>query len=286
MLLQNGAEIDALGGDLVATPLQWAARNGFIYVIQLLIEWGADPTIRDSQGYNSLHLVTHSSGVMPLLYLLNLPDQDDEISSGSASRKKGVSVDSVDSSGHTALMWACYQGDAISVSLLLRHNANANARDDAGLTPLHWAVVRANRTIIRKLVEAGADLSAKDGEGRTPKEMAAELKSSGAFKRALEEGGLDDTGRPMKKPLSDVRISFLVGNSAACCLLSFDNKAQHQARNPHFTYSILLPDIHDLDCSSLVYRRVCRVSRILCITSCELILWQQFPTLLSDDVFY
>lgn len=202
LLLQHGAEVDALGGDLVATPLQWAARNGYIYVMQLLVEWGADPGIRDSQGYNSLHLATHSSGVMPLVYLLNLPDETEQ--AAEMGGKKGVATDSRDSQGHTSLMWACYQGDAISASLLLRHGANPNARDDAGLTPLHWAVVRANRTIIRKLVETGADLSAKDGEGRTAKEMAAELKSAGAFKRALEEGGLDELGRSIKKPLSEV----------------------------------------------------------------------------------
>ncbi|KAA1475760.1 hypothetical protein DENSPDRAFT_444704 [Dentipellis sp. KUC8613] len=27
-LLEQGAEVDALGGDLVATPMQWAARGG------------------------------------------------------------------------------------------------------------------------------------------------------------------------------------------------------------------------------------------------------------------
>ncbi|KAI0283836.1 ankyrin repeat-containing domain protein, partial [Russula brevipes] len=44
-LLEQGAEVDALGGDLVATPMQWEARNGYLYVIQLLIAHGADPNI-------------------------------------------------------------------------------------------------------------------------------------------------------------------------------------------------------------------------------------------------
>jgi len=186
-LLEQGAEVDALGGDLVATPMQWAARNGYLYIIQLLIAHNADPTITDSQGYNSLHLVTHSSSIMPLLYLLHQP----------------INVDSRDSQGHTSLMWAAYQGDALSVDLLLRHGANTNLKDDAGLTPLHWAVVRGNRVAIRRLIEKGADLTAKDGEGRTPRDMAAELKSLGAWKRALEEGGMDEHGVKRGKPLSD-----------------------------------------------------------------------------------
>ncbi|KAL0065621.1 palmitoyltransferase akr1 [Marasmius tenuissimus] len=186
-LLEQGAEVDALGGDLVATPLQWAARNGYLYVIQLLISHNADPTIADSQGYNTLHLVTHSSSVMPLLYLLHQP----------------INVDSRDSQGHTSLMWAAYQGDALSVDLLLKHGASPQTRDDAGLTPLHWAVVRANRVCIRRLVEQGGDLTAKDGEGRTPRDMAVELKSLGAWKRALEEGGMNEYGVKKSKPLSD-----------------------------------------------------------------------------------
>ncbi|KAG7087803.1 hypothetical protein E1B28_013744 [Marasmius oreades] len=186
-LLEQGAEVDALGGDLVATPLQWAARNGYLYIIQLLIAHGADPTITDSQGYNSLHLVTHSSSVMPLLYLLHQP----------------VNVDSRDTQGHTSLMWAAYQGDALSVDLLLKHGASPLTHDDSGLTPLHWAVVRANRVCIRRLVEEGADLTAKDGENRTARDMAVELKSLGAWKRALEEGGMNEYGVKKSKPLSD-----------------------------------------------------------------------------------
>lgn len=190
-----------MGGDLIATPMQWAARNGYLYVIHLLIAHGADPTIQDSQGYNTLHLVTHSSAIMPLLYLLQQP----------------IGVDVRDSQGHTCLMWAAYQGDALSVDLLLKHGALTNTKDDAGLTPLHWAVVRGNRVCIRRLVECGADVSAKDNEGRTARDMAVELKSLGAWKRALEEGGMNDDATKMKRPLNEVsslrvNIQALINN--------------------------------------------------------------------------
>ncbi|KAI6013902.1 hypothetical protein EDC04DRAFT_2870714 [Pisolithus marmoratus] len=118
--------------------------NAQLATCRYLIEQGAD-------GTTALHLVTHSSSVMPLLYLLHQP----------------VNVDSRDMQGHTPLMWAAYQGDALSVDLLLKHGANPNLKDDVGLTPLHWAVI-------------GADIHAKDAEGRTPRDMAVELKSFGA----------------------------------------------------------------------------------------------------------
>lgn len=70
-LLDHGADIDALGGELEATPMQWAARNGHLYVVHLFLSRGADPNIKDVQGYNTLHLITHSSAVMPLLYMVS-----------------------------------------------------------------------------------------------------------------------------------------------------------------------------------------------------------------------
>ncbi|KIK60359.1 hypothetical protein GYMLUDRAFT_43659 [Collybiopsis luxurians FD-317 M1] len=193
-LLERGAEVDARGGDLDATPLQWAARNGYLYVVKLFLEWGADPTLKDGQGYNTLHLITHSSAVMPLLYLL---------------QQRKVDVDSADLQGHTALMWAAYQGDAVSVDILLKHGADVGTKDEGGLTPLHWAVVRGNKTVIKKLLESGADVSAKDSGGRTPRDMAVELKSIGPWKRAMEEGGWDEYGVPRSPLFSDPKYTSL-----------------------------------------------------------------------------
>ena len=40
-LLEQGAEVDALGGDLIATPMQWASRNG-----ALILEEDIDGELR------------------------------------------------------------------------------------------------------------------------------------------------------------------------------------------------------------------------------------------------
>jgi ankyrin repeat protein len=245
-LIEQGAEIDAIGGDLQATPLQWAARNGYLYVVQLLISHNADPTITDTQGYNSLHLVTHSSSVMPLLYLLHQP----------------VNVDSRDLQGHTSLMWAAYQGDALSVDLLLKHSANPNLKDDAGLSPLHWAVVRGNRVILRRLIEMGADMHAKDLEGRTPRDMAVELKSLGAWKRAMEEAGLTEYGVVKAKPLNEVRPCPSISDCNPDPVL-----AQYQNRYIRFTFLISIFHLHDTFYSSMVYRHHTRHRRVLCHAS-------------------
>jgi palmitoyltransferase len=102
-------------------------------------------------------------------------------------------------------MWAAYQGDAISLSLLLSYGADIHAADEAGLSPLHWAVVKGNRLCIRKLLEAGADCEAKEATGKTPRDMSIDLKSHPSYAKACMDCGLEEDGRKKKSPLSEVR---------------------------------------------------------------------------------
>lgn len=49
----------------------------------------------------------------------------------------GVYIDDVDSSGNTALHWACDEGHVDVITLLLQHNANLDIINDKGRTALH-----------------------------------------------------------------------------------------------------------------------------------------------------
>jgi len=102
-------------------------RNGHVYIVHLLLQYGGDPLLTDSQGFNILHLATHSSNIMLILYLLH---------------QENIVPDTTDPQGHTPIMWAAYQGDALSVDVFLRWGADVKHKDSAGLTALHWAVVR------------------------------------------------------------------------------------------------------------------------------------------------
>ncbi|GAA5993734.1 hypothetical protein JCM10908_001059 [Rhodotorula pacifica] len=202
-LLERGAEPDVRGGELGATPLMWAARQGHLAVVHLLIKYSADPSLVDSQQFNALHLAVHSSSAFLVAYLL--------------FTMQPLAVDSTDPEGHTALAWACYQGDAISVELLLRAGADVLKTDNAGLTPLHWAVTKGNSTCIRRVVQAGADLIARTNDGKTAREMAIELKSLPAYERALQEAGLDPRdGRKEDLPFPNPRRA-----NAAIFLVAF-----------------------------------------------------------------
>ncbi|MBW0475374.1 hypothetical protein O181_015089 [Austropuccinia psidii MF-1] len=192
-LISRGAVIDAFGGQLVATPLMWAARSARVYIVHLLIKNGADPSLVDSQGFNTLHLATHSSSALTLAYLL------------SCTQAK-ISIDSQDGQGHSALHWACYQGDSLSVDLLLARRASLSITDLSGMTPLHWAVVKGNANCIKQLVIAGANLMARTIDGKTPQDVAQELKSTAAWCRGLGEAGFDSNGMRAKLILGDGRL--------------------------------------------------------------------------------
>lgn len=66
-----------------------------------------------------------------------------------------------------------------------------------------------NRVCLRHIIEAGGDLSARSNDGKTPLAMAHELKSIGAYRRALADGGRNEDGRVRDKPLSDVSWLFI-----------------------------------------------------------------------------
>ncbi|KAF4555667.1 DHHC palmitoyltransferase-like protein 3 [Elsinoe fawcettii] len=189
-LLQAGADVNAKGGDAVATPVLWASRKCQLDVVNLLLQHGADALITDDAGYNLLHCVTLDGNVFQLILLLHQPD---------------IRVDAPDSQGHTSLMWAAYKGFPACVDVLLRWGANVNAVDGMGFTALHWALVKGNFGCIQKLVEYGADRFAANNEGKTPSVTAREMNSTPQWHRALLESGFDKKGNHKDFPLSFVK---------------------------------------------------------------------------------
>ncbi|GAN10451.1 palmitoyltransferase akr1 [Mucor ambiguus] len=171
-LIDKGAVVDAPAGDLQATPLHWASRQGRLGAVHRLIKEGANPSLKDGQGFNALHLAVHSSHAMLVLYLLYLD----------------IEIDVSDNvGGHTPLMWAAYQGHSQSVDLLLKFGASVTAKDHSQLTPLHWAVVRGNKMCIRKMLEYDADVNARDQTGKSVMDFIHEKKFERIWDRAVLE---------------------------------------------------------------------------------------------------
>lgn len=184
-LIGSGADVNAKGGEAVATPTMWAAQRCNYYVVNLLLQHGADPLLTDAQGYNILHLATFDGNVFLLVLLLH----------------QNISIDTPDLQGHTSLMWAAYKGYPACVDLFLRWGANVSATDDNGFMALHWALVKGSLGCIQKLIEYGADRFAETSDGKTPATVAEEMKSSKMWHQALHECGFDEHGHSKKIPL-------------------------------------------------------------------------------------
>ncbi|KAJ1710162.1 nucleoside phosphorylase domain-containing protein [Aspergillus flavus] len=160
ILLQHGADIHALD-DRGRTPLHLAASrdwyNGSIdqrgdFVLQLLLDWGADVHSRyGHRGTTALMRATsfgYDKGVRSLL--------------------KHGAVDSADARGMTSLHRAASSGHLGILQLLLEIGSDANSKDDNGRTALHLAVCNNEGGATKRLVAHHQTNShATDNEGLT-----------------------------------------------------------------------------------------------------------------------
>lgn len=137
-LLERGARVDAVGGELQSTPLHWAARQGHLDATVLLVRAGARPELRDAEGCAAVHLAAQFGHTAVVAYLL----------------ARGVEPDAVDAAGMTPLMWACWKVSSVDPArLLLTLGASTRPADTAhGNTALHWAVLARNATAVSTLI--------------------------------------------------------------------------------------------------------------------------------------
>ncbi|XP_022902031.1 palmitoyltransferase Hip14 [Onthophagus taurus] len=153
--IDKGAEVDAVGGELSATPLHWATRQGHLDAAVILMNAGADPTLRDAEGASCIHLAAQFGHTALVAYFV----------------ARGVSPDLVDRSGMTPLMWSCWKVCNLDPTrLLLTLGANPSLTDaNQGNTALHWAILTRNTTAISALVLQGhANLNIPNHRGDTP----------------------------------------------------------------------------------------------------------------------
>ncbi|KAI1297149.1 Palmitoyltransferase ZDHHC17 [Halotydeus destructor] len=160
--LAKGSEVNAVGGDLQSTPLHWAVRQGHLAMTVLLMQNGADASLVDGEGCNSLHLASQFGHTAIVAYLA----------------AKGNEIDAPDVNGMTALMWSCYRISTNDPTrLLISMGAGLNKFDQRHRnTPLHWAVYSRNSNAVSHLLKSNVNIFAKNAAGDTPAEMARKLK--------------------------------------------------------------------------------------------------------------
>lgn len=98
------------------------------------------------------------------------------VNSPSKNKMKVTPLHSATAGGHTAI-----------VKLLLKHEADPNARENGGFMPLHAAAQNGDVASIRALLFEGADANAKTTEGKTALDYALESGKTEAME-VLKEG--------------------------------------------------------------------------------------------------
>lgn len=187
-LVREGANVESKAGALEATPLHWAARYGFVYVVDYLLQHGASATTTDKQGFNLLHLSVNSSNIMLVVYVLFF-----------VVSKGIIDIDYVDPKGRTALLWAAYQGDSLTVAALIKFNASVKIADEGGFTPLHWGTVKGQPHVLKYLIQDGADFFQKTNDNKDCFVIAEEMSNTHSFQEALRHNNFDKNGYPINK---------------------------------------------------------------------------------------
>lgn len=169
-----------------ATPLMLASENGYVGVVERLLELGASPSSGDNQGRSSLHYAAGAGRHEAVDKLLDagadssIADQFGETPLHLAAAEGFLKpVKSLLRSGadhatadamyrSTPLHRAARGNHAGIIAPLLDYGANVNTPNEAGRTALHVAAAHGHVETVRALIELGADLDYRDHRRETP----------------------------------------------------------------------------------------------------------------------
>ena len=186
------------------TPLHVAIDSRQAACVRLLLEAGADPTLRDRQGRTAFDAARNVpdlqdakamqdwKAIMALLWKSRQqkaggPETAMPWSLEYTARRGqadvtrmllalGADPNTTGSGGTTPLADAAFRGDLASVRLLLAHGARIDAVSKAGTQAIHDAALGDSADVIRELASHGANINARTrDEAQTPLHVAAAM---------------------------------------------------------------------------------------------------------------
>jgi ankyrin repeat protein len=178
-LLQQHVDVNTPQAD-GATPLAWAAHWDDTETVDLLIRAGANVNAANSYGVTPLSLACTNESAAMVERLL----------------KAGADPNGA-STGTPAIMTAARTGNVETVTSLLAHGADVNAKESPrGQTALMWAVAGKHPEVARMLIDHGADIHARSMGGFTPLLFAARQGDMESARMLLEAGANANEAAP------------------------------------------------------------------------------------------
>jgi ankyrin repeat protein len=105
--------------------------------LHLACEWSEDLTKLLVQQHEADLLAQDSCGQTPLIHAILVRAISNIGCLLKLMKERGVSLETSDENGWTALHWAIFDGDGNAVRLLLEYGANVKAANRCGRQPLH-----------------------------------------------------------------------------------------------------------------------------------------------------
>ena len=151
-----------------------AALNGYVQAVKSIMKRGADPSLMDNRGWNTLHhaAMGGDTDIISLIHT-HLPN-----------------IESKTGEGYTPLMVAAFNGKLHAVKWFLEKGATVACENKRGWNMLHHAAEGGDTDIISLIHTHLPNIESKTGQGYTPLMVAAFTGKLHAVKWFLEKGAI------------------------------------------------------------------------------------------------
>jgi len=175
--LEKGAQVNAPEAKRGSTAVMFASERGFLPIVKLLIENGANVSTPNRFGFTALHASTSGNHLEVSKVLI----------------ANGADVNAADENGRSPLFFAAEKNLLEHTRLLKEHGADLDVRDGKQWTPLYAAVDKGSLDVAKYLIEQGVDVKRQTDKGSRSPLLAASFSGNVDMVKLLLEAGADVT---------------------------------------------------------------------------------------------
>nr|XP_053627172.1 ankycorbin-like [Cherax quadricarinatus] len=196
--LEQGAEVDQVEEDPSnplfsgRTALHYAACQGNLKVVRLLLQWNADVNRRsrriDDDGGTPLHMAAYAGQVRVIKALIGA----------------GANCEARDYKDKTAVHWAALEGQLAALEVLKDQGCDLHYRAEGRSNAMHFGAASGNMDVVLWLAENGVRIDLRDNTKKLPQDLAKALGYRDIYLYLKELGSLRYKVWPFGKSYSSL----------------------------------------------------------------------------------